>query len=784
MGDRTFRSSAAGKTHTALDPSAPPLRPLMSSSLLLALSAFIFSSVTPRVVAHGADESFILTATDSSFSRYVPTYLANGFWSADSSLLGTSATASHMTGLMDYHSEDVSRPAALPSWNEIDYFDGAAWLNASTVAASTHTYYRQTLDMHDGVLNTRYRWHSPARATDVSVTSFVSQSAPHLAVVSLMLQPKFSGRVRVRFTLHPPPVPQRLPLAQMSAEQFSAVAAQANLPDLVAGGNRTPIWYPGSVQIIGFGSDATSDTMWIEGNAEGGRRVALAAAIETPPNLAVIDHTTEAAASGVSLDLELSLQRNHRYRFTKFVAASADGWGGRATDDVAAAIVARGTGLTSLRNAHSSAWHQLWRSDIQVGGDLPLQRTIHSDLFYLLENSTLDTSWPATACGFSANYFGHVFWDNDFWVFPTLLMMHPARAKSLVAFRQRTLPQAQAQARATAHAYTGAMYPWEADPWSGEDVTPSFAIGNADREIHVNGAVALAQWRYYLATQDLRWLREKGFPVLQAVAEFWSSRVSFNAAKQRFELLHVTSPEEDYGDVDNEIYTNVVAHQSLTAAIDAARVLGIPPNDRWALVAGGLYLPTVGDQGAYYDFDPTTAHDKTGSWMATSVPLLSIPSLNFTADAPTLQGLYAHSVTAIDRVRKHANQMILIMLAIQAADIGKSAAFSDFIGAAVSGQDPFLKPPFNVRSETPQNNSNYLLATSGGFIQAFLFGLTGLRIEERGLVQAFPPTLPTNLKYLRLVNIAFRGQMIDVSITRLPSGRVVRQMTVKTRYHS
>jgi len=34
------------------------------------------------------------------------------------------------------------------------------------------------------------------------------------------------------------------------------------------------------------------------------------------------------------------------------------------------------------------------------------------------------------------------------------------------------------------------------------------------------------------------------------------------------------------------------------------------------------------------------------------------------------------------------------------------------------------------------------------------------------------------------VNIAFRGQMIDVSITRLPSGRVVRQMTVKTRYHS
>jgi trehalose/maltose hydrolase-like predicted phosphorylase len=748
----------------------------------LTLSASILANSTPLVMARGADESFILTATDSSFSRYVPTYLANGFWSADSSLLGTSATASQMAGLMDYHSEDVSRPVALPSWNEIDYFDGAAWLNASTVAASTHTHYRQTLDMHDGVLDTRYRWHSPAHATDVSVTSFVSQSAPHLAVVSLTVRPQFSSRVHVRFTLHPLPAPQRLPLAQMSAEQFSAAAAQANLPDLVSGGNRTPIWYPGSVQITGFGSDATSETVWIEGHAVGGRRVALAAAIETPPNLAVIHRTTEESASGVSLDLEVSLRRNHRYQFTKFVAASADGWGGRATDDVAAAIAARGTGLKSLRNDHSSAWHALWHSDIRVGGDLQLQRTIHSDLFYILENSTLDTSWPAAACGFSANYFGHIFWDNDFWVFPTLLLMHPARAKSLIEFRQRTLPQAQA--RAKAHGYAGAMYPWEADPWSGKDVTPSFAIGNADREIHVNGAVALAQWRYYLATQDLPWLREKGFPVLQAVADFWSSRVSFNAAKQRFELLHVTSPEEDYGDVDNEIYTNVVAHQSLMAAIDAARLLGIAPNVRWAMVADGLYLPTVGDQGAYFDFDPTTAHDKPGSWMATSVPLLSIPSLNFTADAPTLQGLYAHSVAAIDRVREHANQMILIMLAIQAADIGKSAAFSDFIGATVSGQDLFLKPPFNVRSETPQNNSNYLLATSGGFLQAFLYGLTGLRIQERGLVQEFPPTLPKNLTYLRLVNVAFRGQTFDVSILRLPSGRVVRQMTAKARYPS
>jgi trehalose/maltose hydrolase-like predicted phosphorylase len=97
-----------------------------------------------------------------------------------------------------------------------------------------------------------------------------------------------------------------------------------------------------------------------------------------------------------------------------------------------------------------------------VGGNPDLQRTVHSDLFYILENSTLNTNWPVAACGFSANYFGHAFWDNDLWVFPTLLLLHPERAKPLVGFRQRTLPQALA--RAKAHGYAGAMYPWEADP--------------------------------------------------------------------------------------------------------------------------------------------------------------------------------------------------------------------------------------------------------------------------------------------------------------------------------
>jgi protein-glucosylgalactosylhydroxylysine glucosidase len=735
-------------------------------------------SAAPPSAVRPAPSTFTLTATQRNFAQYYPTYLANGYWSVASSLLGTSPTVAHMVGIMDYDADDVSRPAAIPSWNEIDFFDGGAWLNGGAVGERTHTDYRQTLDMHDGVLRTRYRWIDGERATDVAVTTFVSESSPHLGIVSLELTPHFSGLVRLRFTLQSPPPPKRLPLARMSAEQFGAAAAAAHQEDLASGGNREAIWYPGRVDVVDSGGDTETDTLFMTGTAVRGRAVALAAAIALPPDLQDFHKTIRQTKDAAGLEIELRVQRNRHYRFTKFVAASSAGWGGGAAEDLAAARGARQRGLRSLLAEHANAWHALWRSDILVGGGGELQRTIHSDLFYLLENSTVDTTWPVGACGFSSHYFGHVFWDNDLWVFPSMLLLHPARAKSLIQFRQRTLPQALA--RATSHGLNGAMYPWEADPASGEDVTPAFAVQNADREIHVNGAVALAQWQYYLASHDRDWLKNRAFPVIRAVADFWSSRASFNSALHRFEILGVTSPEEDYTDVNNEIYTNQVAHKSLEIAIAASAVLGMAPERKWRETADSLYLPSSGNGGSYFDFDPGTPHDKTTSWMATSVPMLSIPALDFEAGADTLKGLFQHSVLAIGPVRERANQMILLMLAIQAANVGETAYFSDFIGGSERDNDPFLKPPFNVRSETPQNESTYLLASSGGFVQAFVYGLTGLRMEESGLVEKFPPTLPPTLSYLKLVNLQFRGKSLDVVLTRQPSGRVLRRVTFKS----
>jgi hypothetical protein len=40
--------------------------------------------------------------------------------------------------------------------------------------------------------------------------------------------------------------------------------------------------------------------------------------------------------------------------------------------------------------------------------------------------------------------------------------------------------------------------------------------------------------------------------------------------------------------------------------------------------------------------------------------------------------------------------------------------------------------------------------------------------------------LPKSLSYLKLVNLEFRGKRLDVVISRLPSGRVVRRAAFQT----
>ena len=748
---------------------------------------FIFCFLVPlAAIAAVDDSSFDLTATEKDFNLYFPAYLANGFFTTSTSLRGTDETLSFMVGVMDYTPGDVSRPAALPSWAEVDYFDGARWLNSTPVAAGAFRNYRQTLHMHDGVLSTQYVFADGGRSTRVDVATFVSEDSTHLGLTRLSVTPDFSGTVRLRFALRPRPAPaHRFDLARLTAAELEKAIANSGeslrLTDPTAPGerkgsgavarpqdatapDRAAIWYPGYVKIQSFGGTEAQRLLWIAGRAVDGPQIAEAAAIGLPAGLTPSAVKLEQSPQLVCLEIAIALERGRTYTFTKYAAVSSEAWGGLKDAAVNWAEAARKEGYASLLARHEAAWHALWKADIQVEGEPEVQRVVHSDLFSLLENSTVNTAWGMSGCGLSPCYMGHQFWDNDAWDFPVLLLLQPDRAKSLEMFRYRTLPPAEARAR-DRH-YRGAMYPWESDPQKGIDVTPYIAADFGEREIHVNADIAIAQWQYYLATGDKNWLCEYGYPVIRRIAEFWASRVTYRREKDRYEILHVTSPDEAYNDVPNDAFTNAVAQKSLLAAVAAARVAGQTPDPQWVQIAQKMYIPFSAKEQRHMDFDEMVPHNKK-TWMGSSISWLAFPPLDLAMSKEIRRNDFTFATKSLSELTPDANDMVPVMLGIEASELGDGATAYKWMKFSMGG---FLKPPFNMRSETAKNNAIYNLSISAGFLENFLYGFTGLRFTDQGLTPVYPPILPPGWKRLTLKGIELQQQRFDFIVSRDDGG--------------
>lgn len=735
---------------------------------LLMAAAGCFATIAQATT----DSSFLLTATSKDFASYFPGQLANGYLSTTTAPRGTEGNLAYMVGFMDYAKDDMSRPAAIPGWTEIDYSTGQSdaghfWMNQVELSPSVFQDYRQVLDLHDATLTTSYRYLDHGRATQIKVTSLVSEASPHLAASQISITPDFDGVVQLSFAFNLwAPYQPRLPLAKLSGDEMQIAVAAHNLNFQAippATPDRAAVWYHGDTHVLADDGDGKQLALWLDGRAEQGLGMAEAAAVSLPEGLKPVEVTLNKSIYRLSLDLRVLVRRGQTYTFTKYVAASRADWGGDARADLALAKAARSAGFAALLDAHKAAWANLWKTDIRIDGDPDAQRVVHSDLYYLLANATPDTAWAIGACGLTTGYVGHIFWDSDSWIFPALVLLHPQFAKSLVMFRDRTLPAAQQ--RAQARGLQGAMYPWEADPENGTEQVVHAAWVLGEREIHVNADVAIAQWQYYLASGDKSWLKAHGWPVIRDVARYWTSRVSWNPAKQRYDILHVTSVEENYNDVPNDTFTNADAAKALRIATAAAAVAGEQPDPRWADIAAKLYLPFSASAQRYLDMDETVRHDLGGNDLA----LLSFPSLDLPMSEQVRRNDYAPAVKPLDTSERIPTTMGLGPMPIAAAASGNAADAARWI--ARNAADDMFKPPFNVRPETATNNTGYFLTGSGGFVQGLLYGLSGLRIEPDGLTETYPPVLPPTWKSMTLKDITFRGRHYDITLDRDASGK-------------
>ena len=400
-------------------------------------------------------------------------------------------------------------------------------------------------------------------------------------------------------------------------------------------------------------------------------------------------------------------------------------------------IFARLEGRERLLAFHAKAWQDLWQSDIQVGGDAQAQQDVHSMLYHLYSFSRAGTDYSPSPMGLSGlGYNGHVFWDSDLWMFPALLVLHPEIAKSLVEYRFRRLEPARQNA--FAHGYQGAMYPWESAD-TGVEETPVWAL-SGPFEHHISACVALAAWQYYCVTQDKDWLLEKGWPMLSATADFWASRVERNGPGH-YDIKNVVASDEWAENVDNDAFTNAAAQVNLQNAAAAAKLLGLPANPDWALVARNIPILRMADgvtqEHATYHGEGIKQGD---------VNLLAYP-LNVITDPAQIRKDLAYYETRVPNEGTPAmTQGIFALLYARLGNADKARLwFKD-------AYEPNLLPPFRVIAETKGGTNPYFATGAGGVLQAVLMGFGGLDITPAGITQR-KSTLPTGWQSVKITGV-------------------------------
>ncbi len=400
-------------------------------------------------------------------------------------------------------------------------------------------------------------------------------------------------------------------------------------------------------------------------------------------------------------------------------------------------IFAKLQGRDRLIQFHNQAWDDLWKSDISIDGDEQSQQDVHSMLYHLYSFSREGTSLSLSPMGLSGlGYNGHVFWDADLWMFPALLLLHPEIARSMVEYRYERLEPAKKNA--FSHGYKGAMFPWESAA-SGVEETPVWAL-SGPFEHHITACVGLAAWQYYCVSQDKVWLKEKGWPIISATADFWASRVERNGPGH-YDIKNVVAADEWAENIDNDAFTNGAAKMLLLHAAEAAKILGITPDPDWVLVADNIPIPQLSN-GVTQEY---SGYSGNGIKQA-DVNLLAYPLKLITNPNQVRKDLVYYQSRVPNAGTPAMTQAIFALLY---ARLGQGDTAFHFFQEAYQ---PNLNPPFRVIAETKGGTNPYFATGAGGVIQCLLMGFGGLDITTKGIVQV-PSRLPSNWKKLTITGV-------------------------------
>ena len=513
--------------------------------------------------------------------------VGNGYLATRGSLIESRRgawPATYIAGVFDHRDAAVIDLVNAPDWLATRIAVGGRVLDVDSCAVRSHT---QTLDLRQALLYRTTDFEDPdGRQTRLTTIRFASGDNSHLVATRLQVTPlNHSESITVETGL----------------DGHCRSLDRCPYPDLDRF-DETERWekWTKTKHTHHVHADATGRSAQLEvATFDRGIRIGYAMELAAPEAA-----TTAQGVSGheyAAAIVQFDARQGSPYTLDKFVGicTSRDYRpAGEAVLQRSAAIAAeaRGAGFDATLDAHRREWADRWKAcDCVIGGDPEATRAIRFNLYHLL--IAANPADPTVSIGAKAlageGYKGHVFWDTEIFVLPFFTYTQPDTARSLLRYRHETLEGARGNARD--NGYKGAQFAWESAD-SGAETTPKWThdglhrIWTGEEEIHITADIVYAMDTYVHATGDAAFMSDYGAVIAFEGARFWTSRLEYDAAHDRYDLTSVIGPDEFHEHVDNNLYTNVLAQWALRRAAQLADDFRTDCPDVWRSIAGRLDL--------------------------------------------------------------------------------------------------------------------------------------------------------------------------------------------------
>lgn len=473
----------------------------------------------------------------------------------------------------------------------------------------------------------------------------------------------------------------------------------------------------------------------------------------------------------------------------------------RALNDLKEASV---LGYESLLQESANAWEaKVWSvSPITITSvDALDQLGIYFAKYHLhIMTPAHDNRMNIGAKGLSGEgYKGHTFWDTEIFMLPYFTFTHPNIAKSLVEYRYFGLEGAHKKAKG--NGYEGAQYPWEAawiddgettPVWGAADIITGKAtkIWSGFIEQHITGDVAYGIKQFFDVTGDQEFMDKYGYEVILDTAKFWASRLEFNKELNRYEINEVIGPDEYKEHVNNNAFTNYIAHWNMNLAVKvmdeleaakdevATRLnqlfdfdelrselekrhhLHLPqPNEELIIPQDDTYLSKE-----ILDLTPYKNGEQVGT-LFHDYNLTQVNNMQITKQADVMLLVYLFENLFNDEIKvanwnyyepktTHDSSLSLSTHAALAADLQESALSYELFKRARD---------IDMGQKMKSSDEGIHAASLGGIWQIVVFGYGGVRALNGKL--RIEPNLPDNWSELQY-GFSWQGDLVTVRVTK------------------